>query len=175
MGNRVQVQDPSGTHTYQTDPDNDPLPFNRLRTDGTYHYKYDAEGNRTDRYVWTDDGDEIVETNEISNWTEYTWDHRNRLISVESGATFGTTDVTVTFGYDWLNRWISTDVDYASETDTSEYFIYGGATLPDEVAPWDRAATNLRDNRPNHPPSQRGRRNRQPLPLGGGGGSSAGR
>ena len=29
--------------------------------------------------------------------------------------------------------------------ETSEYFVYGQATLPDEVAPWDRAATDARD------------------------------
>ncbi len=50
------------------------------------HGDYDAEGNRVDRYVWTDaDSDDEVDWNadEISNWTVYTWDHRNRLTQVE--------------------------------------------------------------------------------------------
>ena len=54
----------------------------------------------------------------------------------------------VTFAYDYLNRWISTEVDTTPGTaggETSEYFVYGQATLPDEVAPWDRAATDARD------------------------------
>ena len=142
-GNRTSVIDAGGSHTYTVDA------FNRVTCDGTYHYDYDPEGNRVAKYIWTDaypwDGEVDWNANEISNWTVYTWDHRNRLIQVESGATYGTTDVTVTFGYDWLNRWISTDVDYASADDTSEYFVYGGATLLDGVSPWDRAAVDSRD------------------------------
>ncbi len=127
-----------GTDNYTVDA------FNRVTFDGTYHYQYDPEGNRTAKFVDGTPANGTLDSGD-TNWTKYTWDHRNRLIRVESGATFGTTDVTVTFGYDWLNRWISTDVDYAVGTDTAEYFIYGGATLPDAVAPWDRAATDLRD------------------------------
>ncbi len=142
-GNRTTVTNSAGYASYTVDA------FNRVTCDGTYHYDYDPEGNRVAKYIWTDaypwDGEVDWNANEISNWTVYTWDHRNRLIQVESGATYGTTDVTVTFGYDWLNRWISTDVDYASADDTSEYFVYGGATLLDGVSPWDRAAVDSRD------------------------------
>ena len=118
--------------------------FNRVTCDGTYHYDYDPEGNRVAKFVDGTPANGTLDSGD-TDWTEYTWDNRNRLIQVESGATYGTTDVTVAFGYDWLNRWISTDVDYASADDTAEYFVYGVATLPDEVAPWDRAATDLRD------------------------------
>jgi len=118
--------------------------FNRVTCDGTYHYQYDPEGNRTAKFVDGTPANGVLDSGD-TDWTVYTWDTRNRLIQVESGATFGTTDVTVTFGYDWLNRWISTDVDYAVGTDTAEYFVYGGATLPYAVTPWDRAAVDSRD------------------------------
>ena len=55
---------------------------------------------------------------------------------------------TVTFAYDYLNRWVATEVDTdpdAAGGETSEYFVYGQATLPDEVAARDRAATGTRD------------------------------
>jgi RHS repeat-associated protein len=91
---------------------------NRLLSDGTYHYEYDAEGNRTRRTE--------IATGEI---TEYTWDHRNRLVRVTTRTTdngcsengtgsgtwtsgacpvFGTPLTTVTsYAYDYLNRWIA--------------------------------------------------------------------
>ena len=127
-------------------------PWDRVAVDARdIGQDYDAEGNRIRKYTWTDaDNDDTVDWNatEISEWTEYTWDHRNRLTQVESGAAFETTDVTVTFAYDYLNRWIATDVNTTPATpgdETGEYFVYGQATLPDEVAPWDRAATDARD------------------------------
>ena len=152
-GNRTNGNDSNGYAAYTVDD------FNRLdRVTVTkdlvvtvYRYDYDAEGNRIRKYTWTDaDNDDTVDWNatEISDWTEYTWDHRNRLIQVESGAAFETTDVTVTFAYDYLNRWIATEVDTDPATpgdETGEYFVYGQATLPDEVASWDRAATDARD------------------------------
>ena len=55
---------------------------------------------------------------------------------------------TVTFAYDYLNRWVATEVDATPGTaggETSEYFVYGGATLLDGVSPWDRAAVDSRD------------------------------
>jgi RHS repeat-associated protein len=70
---------------------------NRLLSDGTYNYEYDAEGNRTRRT-------EIV-TGEV---TEYHWDHRNRLIRVSTRTTDNgllTTDTS--YVYDTQNRWIA--------------------------------------------------------------------
>ena len=53
---------------------------NQLLSDGTFWYEYDAEGNRTLRYVWTDtDTDGQIDPGERSQITEYEWDHRNRL------------------------------------------------------------------------------------------------
>ena len=134
--------------------------FNRVTCDGTYHYDYDPEGNRVAKYIWTDaetyNGiidrdaygrvDPTIDT--ITDWTEYTWDNRNRLTAVTFNDTDGDPVKIVAFAYDWLNRWISTEVDTTPGTaggETSEYFVYGGATLPDGVSPWDRAAVDLRD------------------------------
>ncbi len=33
---------------------------NRMTFDGKYTYQYDAEGNRTDQFIWSDDGDGIL-------------------------------------------------------------------------------------------------------------------
>jgi RHS repeat-associated protein len=44
---------------------------NQLATDGAYTYRYDAEGNRTARIKLSD-----------GTYTQYIYDHRNRLVSV---------------------------------------------------------------------------------------------
>jgi len=50
------------------------------------HTRYDAEGNRTSRFVWTDaDTDGRVDANEKSEITEYTWDARNRRVKGKYG------------------------------------------------------------------------------------------
>ena len=70
---------------------------NRLLSDGTYHYEYDAEGNRTRRIG--------IATGEV---TEYTWDHRNRLVRVSTRTTDNGPLTTDTFYvYDTYNRWIA--------------------------------------------------------------------
>lgn len=93
----------SADHDYQTDeayvfdlngnrqnPGYEVGRYNRLKTDGTYYYEYDPEGNRTERYVWTDgDADGQIDENEKSSITEYTWDYRNRLVSVVDRDTSG--------------------------------------------------------------------------------------
>jgi RHS repeat-associated protein len=92
---------------------------NRLITDSTYNYDYDAEGNRTRRTE--------IATGEV---TEYTWDHRNRLIRVSTRTTNNgplTTDTS--YAYDTLNRWIarSHDPDGDGPRDFSNsYFVYDG-------------------------------------------------
>jgi YD repeat-containing protein len=47
--------------------------FNRLLTDGTYNYRYDAEGNMTHRTGIASGVD-----------TEFTWDQRNRLTNIDT-------------------------------------------------------------------------------------------
>jgi RHS repeat-associated protein len=62
---------------------------NRLMSDGVYNYLYDAEGNRTTRTKIADlsvDG--------------YTWDYRNRLVSIVSKDAGGGVIKTVGYEYD---------------------------------------------------------------------------
>jgi RHS repeat-associated protein len=75
--------------------------YNRLSSDGTYNYEYDAEGNRTKRTN--------INTGAV---TEYTWDHRNRLVTVTDRAgDGGPITQIVNHRYDVFNRWISKQVD----------------------------------------------------------------
>ena len=62
-GNRVQASLGGPATHYQTGP------ANRLLSDGTFQYEYDAEGN-------------LIRKTETAtgNATEYTYDHRNRLV-----------------------------------------------------------------------------------------------
>ncbi|MFN0054799.1 MAG: hypothetical protein ACKV0T_21720, partial [Planctomycetales bacterium] len=62
---------------------------NRLTSDGTYNYTYDNEGNRT-RKTKISDG----------SYTDYTWDHRNRLTDVTFKTSGGTTTKKVHYTYD---------------------------------------------------------------------------
>ena len=62
---------------------------NRLRSDGTYNYQYDPEGNRTKR---TEMATGIVDN--------YTWDDRNRLVSIVTVASGGAVLGTVDYEYD---------------------------------------------------------------------------
>jgi RHS repeat-associated protein len=73
---------------------------NRLSSDGTYTYQYDAEGNRVRRTrIATGD------------YTVMTWDHRNRLTQVTSKTTAGIVTQQVDYRYDSLDRRISRAVD----------------------------------------------------------------
>ena len=87
-------------------------PGNRLLFDGKYYYSYDAEGNRTSQYQLDAHDNEI-------DVTTYTWDSRNRLVSVTTP-----TD-TVTYTYDVFNRLASRMVDCRA----TEYYIYDGRNL----------------------------------------------
>jgi YD repeat-containing protein len=75
-------------------------PANRLLSDGTYDYEYDAEGNMTLRT-------EIA----TGDYRVFVWDHRNRLVGVNDFLSDGTPVQEVEFAYDALNRRISKAVD----------------------------------------------------------------
>jgi len=66
-GNRVTANG----NSYATGADN------QLLSDGTYAYTYDAEGNRTARFLDTD-ADGLLDAGD-TDITAYTWDYRNRL------------------------------------------------------------------------------------------------
>ncbi len=83
-GNRVGV--------YSTDP------ANRLASDWTFEYTYDDEGNRIARVHLS-----------YGSYTQYQWDHRNRLVDVTE---YDSTDVEqsrVTYAYDAFNQLVRRD------------------------------------------------------------------
>jgi uncharacterized delta-60 repeat protein/RHS repeat-associated protein len=92
-------------------------PNNQLLSDGTYRYEYDPEGNRTRRFIWTDaDADGQIDPDEQSQITEYSWDHRNRLVKVvDRDALNGPAVHFVLNTYDPQNRWIASTVDADGE------------------------------------------------------------
>ncbi len=89
--------DPAGNRTgsgYQTGP------ANRLLSDGTYNYTYDAEGN-------------LIEKTEIATgrtWT-YTWDQRNRLTHVTVTDDQGIVVSEAEYTYDVFDRLIGRVLD----------------------------------------------------------------
>lgn len=89
-------------------------PNNQILSDGTYIYTYDEEGNRSTRTN--------ISTGES---TEYTWDHRNRLICIEEKNASGTVIQRVDQSYDGFNQWIRRVVDPDGDT--------GGADLEQTV------------------------------------------
>ena len=94
-------QSASGTH-------------NRLQTDGTYNYEYDAEGNTTKRT--------LIATGEV---TDYTWDHRNRLVSVtEKVSASGAVTQKVEFIYDAFDQRVGKRIDTAGNSTWDRYEAY---------------------------------------------------
>jgi RHS repeat-associated protein len=73
---------------------------NRMSSDGTYNYTYDAEGNR------------LTRTHIASGYvTLYSWDHRNRLIGVTEQDDEENVLSTVQYAYDPFNRRIAKIID----------------------------------------------------------------
>jgi len=87
---------------------------NRLLSDGTYQYQYDAEGNRTKK-THIASGEE----------TTYAWDFHNNLIEVTEKDAAGVTVKTVRYGYDGLDHKIWKEVTDALGTRT-EVYAYDG-------------------------------------------------
>ncbi|MCA9130422.1 MAG: RHS repeat protein, partial [Planctomycetales bacterium] len=89
---------------------------NRLLSDGTYNYEYDAEGNT------------VLRTEIATGATrEFQWDHRNRLISVTDRDADGTATQVVRFVYDAFDRRIAKHVDLTlgdAQDGTILYFVY---------------------------------------------------
>jgi len=110
--------DDNGNRTnagYTTDDDN------RLTSDGTYNYTYDGEGNRVTRTRITD-----------GQFTEYTFDHRNRLtrVDVYTDDTKATLVEVTEYTYDAFDRRIARRHDDVSPTDLTdaaiELYAYDG-------------------------------------------------
>jgi RHS repeat-associated protein len=91
---------------------------NRLQSDGTYTYLYDNEGNRTRRT-------KIVG----GSYTEYVWDHRNRLTSVTDKTASGAITRQVFYTYDVFDRRVAKQVDWdgaGAQVASKEYYVYDG-------------------------------------------------
>lgn len=86
---------------------------NQVASDGTFNYSYDREGNLTTKTA--------IATGAT---TTYSYDHRNRLMSVIDRDANGATTQTVEFTYDMFNRRQSKTVNGQTTT-----FINDGAQL----------------------------------------------
>ncbi len=95
---------------------------NRLTSDGTYRYAYDAEGNL------------IARTHIVGGaMREFSWDQRNRLIRViDRPNSGGAPSRVVEYTYDAMNRRIASKVD-KTPTDavdgTVTFFVYDGSDV----------------------------------------------
>jgi RHS repeat-associated protein len=87
---------------------------NRLLSDGVYTYKYDQEGNRTKRTRLAD-----------STVDDYTWDYRNRLVSIVTTAAGGAVLGMVEYEYDVDDQRVRKTVTSALPTGgvVENYFI----------------------------------------------------
>ena len=116
-------------------------------SDGTYTYAYDAEGNRTAKFVDTNH-DGVLDSGD-TDITQYTWDNRNRLVEVTNYATFGGTPTQVVDEvYDVENRWIGEKVDSNGDgvVDHQTRFAYDGNQIVvqfDKEGAGDVVAANL--------------------------------
>ena len=107
-------------------------PNNLTTSDGTYTYLYDAEGNRTARFV--DGQSSGAGHGELSSGdtdiTEYAWDYRNRLITITSRDSYGgDIEKLVEYTYDPLNRRIAKSIDLdgdGSGAAQETFFIHDG-------------------------------------------------
>jgi RHS repeat-associated protein len=100
---------------------------NRLLSDGTYRYLYDAEGNRTHRFIDTNQNGQLDQGD--TDITQYTWDHRNRLVKVEHRPHYAAAvDKVVEYFYDHQNRWVrrAIDADGNGHLDGRRIFVYDG-------------------------------------------------
>jgi RHS repeat-associated protein len=90
---------------------------NRITSDGTHDYEYDAEGNLTAK--------ETIATGERE---EYAWDHRNRLMSVTCKDGSANVVKKVEQTYDLFNRWVRSQVDADGDLDfdSQRFFAYDG-------------------------------------------------
>lgn len=103
---------------------------NRLVSDGTYTYQYDAEGNRTARFVDEDESETLNSGD--SDVSLYSWDHRNRLTKVEHRALYqSANDQVVSYLYDAFDRKIGRDLDSDGNgtLDRRERYVYDGADV----------------------------------------------
>ena len=112
-GDESYAYDANGnrTNSHRHGDDYDTGPANRLLSDGTFDYEYDAEGN-------------MIRRTEIAtgDFRTFDFDHRNRLVRVTDFTADGTPNQEVEFAYGALDRRISKTVDPTPLDDLDEVF-----------------------------------------------------
>ncbi|HBE68654.1 MAG TPA: hypothetical protein DDW52_10955 [Planctomycetaceae bacterium] len=108
-----------------------PGPANRLLSDGTYNYEYDAEGN-------------MILRTEIAtgDYREFEWDHRNRLNRVTDFVAEGAILQRVEFSFDVFGRRLTKTVDLTPKDPTDDtvlHFFYDREQVLIEFADPDGA------------------------------------
>jgi RHS repeat-associated protein len=128
-GNRISINFPIFSLEYPSTIGDQNRLLDREVTTGTIDYTYDAEGNRTSMFTDANDDDQWSSG---ETGTEYTWDHRNRLVRVtnKTGPT-GSATKTIDYTYDAFNQLVSRveDPDGAgtsAEIDQTFYFYDQG-------------------------------------------------
>ena len=92
--NSISV-DPNGNNTAGT-----VSAGNRITFDGTYTYSYDAEGNRTAKWINNSGGPETSPQSGDTDITLYGWDNRNRMTSLKHYAAYGDDpDLDINYSY----------------------------------------------------------------------------
>jgi RHS repeat-associated protein len=95
---------------------------NRLASDGTFNYYYDAEGNIYKKEDALDEG----------NYTQYYYDQRNRMIRARFVTDFATTE-DVRYTYDPFDRLVKRSTDTTSTFNHNdavvEYFAFDGSDI----------------------------------------------
>jgi len=117
--------DPNGNRSTVNGTSTTVSPNNEVTNDGTFTYKFDAEGNRTVRT-------RISTAYASDSRTTYGWDYRNRLTDVETFDNNGVLTQHVHYAYDVWDHLIERDVDpngggtYAEET----HYVWDASAPP---------------------------------------------
>ena len=105
---------------------------NRLTSNATWDFVYDANGNMTRRTLKSD-----------NSYIEYTYDHRDRLTDVRYRTSAGTLTKRVHFGYDTLNRRYLQTVENGSGTILSTVYYVNQGFRKDRGDAGDEIALRL--------------------------------
>ena len=130
-----QTFDLNGNRTSQTGPapvaSEKPGADNQLLFDGTYHYAYDADGNRTAKYLYSGTPPSNTQVPAgATDITTYTWDNRNRLTEVKYQAKVGGPVISeVQYSYNVFNQMISRTVGGNTAAPTEQFYVYDGQNL----------------------------------------------
>ncbi len=122
--NTSQSYDPNGNRTNNGTAGT----ADRLLFDGTYYYTYDADGNRTARFVNTTSGDETLDSN-ASDITIYKWNNAGELVSATyyptySDYTYATGGTETDYTYDAFGEMVS-----RTSGGNTENYVYDGKNL----------------------------------------------